>query len=125
MKKVTFLLAILLVGGMMLTGCTKTGDGKGYYSFTTKEKTNTYAGDDVSGLTEALRPRLANGMYTLTKAEAKAEWNNFLKDIENVKVTINGADSYYVVQFNRKEEKDGGFVTVETIGEKSWGNVPK
>jgi outer membrane murein-binding lipoprotein Lpp len=120
MKKVTFLLAALIIGGMMLTGCRKDNpSAKGYYSYTTVEQTQS-SFDDVSALTEILRPKLAHGIYTLTKEEAVAEWNSFLQAIENVNVNITKPDSYYTVKFNRKEEKDGTFVTVETIGEKTW-----
>ena len=121
MKKITFLLAILVVfGGMMLTGCTKDNpSAKGYYSYTTVEQTQS-SFDDVSALTEILRPKLAQGMYTLTKEEAVAEWNSFLKAVENVQVNITKPGDFYTVKFNRKEEKDGSFVTVETIGEKTW-----
>lgn len=120
MKKVTFLLAALIFGGMMLTGCQKDPTStKGYYSYTTEEHTQANY-DDVSALTEILRPKLAHGMYTLTKEEATAEWNSFLKSIENVQVNITKPGNYYTVKFNRKEAKDGSFVTVETIGEKTW-----
>ena len=120
MKKVTFLLAILVIGGMMLTGCKKDNpSAKGYYSYTTDSHIQASC-DDASALNEILKPKLDHGMYTLTKEEALAEWKSFEKSIENVQVYIGKPDHYFTVKFNRKEEKDGSFVTVETIGEKTW-----
>ena len=117
MKKVTFLLAALIIGGMMLTGCSKP-DTKGYYSYSTSF--HFQLGDDVSALDEIVKPKLAQSMYTLTKEEAVAEWNSFLQSVQNVNVSFANPDSYYTVKFNRIEEKDGSFAPVENIGEKTW-----
>ena len=124
MKKVAFLLAILLVGGMMLTGCKKDNpNAKGLYSYTVKEKINTET-DDVTALRPFVKQKLDLGMREMTKAEAQAEWNAFDKSIANVFVEIRGAESYYVVLLNRVESQGETIVAVENIGKHAWGNPP-
>ena len=120
MKKVTLLLAILVIGGMMLTGCKKdNSSAKGIYSYSTAEHIQASC-DDVSALTEIVYPKLDHGNYILTKEEALAEWDSFMKSVENVNISITKPDHYYTVKFNRKEEKNGAYVVVETIGEHTW-----
>ena len=124
MKKVTLLFAILLVGGMMLTGCKKDNpNAKGLYSYTVREKINT-ATDDVSALRPLVKQKIDLGMREMTRAEAEAEWNAFDKSLANVYVEVNGAESYYVVLLNRVETQGDSFVAVENIGKHTWGNPP-
>ena len=59
----------------------------------------------------------------LTKEEAQTEWNGFLSSVSNITVTLNDS-SYYVVKFCRQETQNDQLVNVETIGTKTWGNVP-
>ncbi len=125
MKKVMFLLATLLIGGMMFTSCTKTDTNvKGLYSYTTDSHVQA-SYDDVSALNDILKPKLNQGFYNLTKEEAVKEWNSFLESVQNVNVSITKPGNYFTVKFNRKEEKDGAYVTVETIGEKTWKSESK
>jgi hypothetical protein len=46
-----------------------------------------------------------------------------MSSVSNINVTLNDS-SYYTVKFCRREEKDGQFVNVETIGEHTWGHAP-
>ena len=124
MKKVTFLLAILLIGGMMLTGCKKDNpNAKGLYSYTTKQKTND-AFDHISALVPLVNEKINLGTREMTRAEAQAEWDAFYKSIEHVYVKVDGADSYYTVMLNRVESQGSSIVAVENIGKKSWGHAP-
>ena len=118
MKKVTFLLATLCVVGLLLTSCTKTNT-KGLYEYTTDSHVQA-SFDDVSALEDILRPKLHHGFYHLTNDEAHAEWNSFLKSVQNVNVNITRPGNYYTVKFVRREAKDGAYVIVETIGENTW-----
>ena len=124
MKKVMFLLAALLIGGMMFTGCSKDDpNAKGLYSYTTKQNING-ATDDISALLPFVGPKVNAGMVEMTKAEARADWDAFYKSIQNVYVQVNGANSYYVVMLNRVESQGDSFVAVENIGKQEWGHVP-
>ena len=124
MKKVTVLLAILLVGGMMLTGCKKDNpNAKGLYSYTTQQNINS-ATDDISALLPFIGPKVNAGMVEMTKAEAQADWDAFYKSIANVYVEVNGANSYYTVMLNRVESQGDSYVAVENIGKKTWGHAP-
>ncbi len=118
MKKVMFL-AITLVA-LVCTSCTKT-DTKGYYSYSPIMNIHG-PGNNTTELDDALRPKLGKTMQ-LTKSEAHAEWNSFMSSVSNINVTLNDS-SYYSVKFCRREEKDGQFVNVETIGEHTWGHAP-
>ena len=118
MKKVMFL-AITLVA-LVCTSCTKT-DTKGYYSYSPIMNIHG-PGNNTTELDDALRPKLGKTMQ-LTKSEARAEWNSFMSSVSNINVTLNDS-SYYSVKFCRREEKDGQFVNVETIGEHTWGHAP-
>ena len=124
MKKVMFLLAALLIGGMMFTSCSKdNSNAKGLYSYTTKQKTND-AFDHISALVPLVNEKINLGTREMTRAEAQADWDAFYKSIQNVYVEVTGADSYYVVMLNRVESQGDSFVAVETIGKQEWGHVP-
>jgi hypothetical protein len=120
MKKLTFLLAAFFVVGLLFTSCTKTNT-ESLYEYTTDSHVQTSL-DDVSALDDILRPKLHHGFYHLTNDEAHAEWNSFLKSVENVNVSITGPGHYFTAKFVRKEAKDGAYVIVETIGEKTWNS---
>lgn len=88
MKKLSFLLAILLIGGMMFSGCKKDNpNAKGLYSYTTQQNINS-ATDDISALLPFIGPKVNLGMVEMTKAEAKADWDAFYKSIANVYVKV-------------------------------------
>ena len=118
MKKVMFI-AVALVA-MVCISCTKTGS-KDYYSYSTSFRINGQ-GNNTTELEKILRPKLNNVMQ-LTKEEAQTEWNGFLSSVSNITVTLNDS-SYYVVKFCRQETQNDQLVNVETIGTKTWGNVP-
>ena len=116
------LLAALLIGGMMFTGCSK-DNAKGLYSYTTQQKTNT-ATDDISALVPLVNAKINLGTREMTRAEAQADWDAFYKSTQNVYVEVNGADSYYTVMLNRVESQGDSFVAVENIGKHTWGHAP-
>lgn len=115
MKKFIMILGAFALSLVSFVSCEKEDVVEFYYYsnafYLTKDS-------DVSAIETVLESKL-NVLYELTPAQAQAEWENFIKSVDDSKVILCEGD-YYTVVFQRMVEVGDRMEPAETIGQKTW-----
>lgn len=126
MKKITLIISALILSAFMFSSCEKEEDLSYYmydHSFNLSEIT-TSAGtqkSEISEITNALDPRLNHVYNNLSSSQAAAEWQSFLNEIDESKLSFLPGN-YYTVTFAKYVVKGNESVMDKIVGEKTWGD---
>lgn len=124
MKRILTILSVL-VAAMALVSCNK--DGEFVMSYCTYEVSHGHLVEGVDNV-EVLDAAWKNKkeiFENMSDAEAKAEWDSFLKSIDESQVKIVSAQGFYTISFVKYNVYEKGDVMTEkklvaTIGTRTW-----
>ena len=124
-KKLLSVLLVLMVALPMTASCEGSDDYvknlKSEYEYTVNK--HNVKGSDIEAIEQALAKHEWQKSKSLTKDEAKAEWESFLSDINDEEVEITDGE-YVTVRFHELVpmtiDEIIHWIEGDSVGEKTW-----